>query len=29
VLSYEAGLEKVTAPKVVDELVAQVPEIAR
>ncbi len=29
VLSYEAGLEKVTAPKVVDELVSQVPEIAR
>jgi len=29
VLSYEAGIEKVTAPKVVDELVAQVPEIAR
>jgi MoxR-like ATPase len=29
VLSYEAGLEKVTAAKVVEELVAQVAEIAR
>ncbi|MBE2248510.1 MAG: AAA family ATPase [Myxococcus sp.] len=29
VLSYEAGLEKVTAPRVVEELVAQVPELDR
>jgi len=29
VLSYEAGLEKVTSQKVVEELIAQVPEIER
>jgi len=29
VLSYEAGLEKVTSQKVVEELIAQVPEISR
>ena len=29
VLSYEAGLERVSAPTVVDELVAQVPELNR